>query len=62
MAIGLLLKSSNRKYPYVIRQYDMSYLTSKIDSIRGNTIYFKDSQGYNVSVTGNYSLTIRKND
>lgn len=41
---------------YKIYQGDDRYNATKVDSVRGNTIYFKDLEGNSVSVNGSYTV------
>ena len=50
------LYQRNLKYKFFITHRDRVYKTEKIDSISNGTIYFKDRDKENVSITGEYVI------
>lgn len=50
------LHQRNLKYKFFIIHRDRVYKTEKIDSISNGTIYFKDRDRENVSITGEYVI------
>lgn len=50
------LHQRNLKYKFFIIHRDRVYKTEKIDSTSNGTIYFKDRDVENVSITGEYVI------
>lgn len=50
------LYQRNLRYKFFITHRDRIYKTEKIDSISNGTIYFKDRDKVNVSITGEYVI------